>query len=549
MYRVLGLSLLSLLPGVALADFFFQHGGHTYQLVTTPTSWSSAKTNAENSTFNGFPGYLAIIETEAENAAIYSALQSQIASSAFAATSAEDGGGSAYVWLGANDLDTEGQWIWAPTGDPFWSGNQSGVSVSSRYNNWGVDGGSRNEPDNFENQDAAGMALQTWPNPALNAGFVLGTAGQWNDVDAANQLYYLIEYETDSGSGPSPSPEGYINSYRYPDNYDVVSAVPRGCLSELPNARDIPQGQVIAAGTVSQDFIPEGASQRSVNVRVTVWRHGCHDPNRSAILVHFSLPNGISDALAEQIRMRPMMALRDDQGEDIPLVAYHWNHGVEGALGAKTGVRGFDADAFDDGVTYVLDTPAYGSVSAEQLDQLIDRYNAGGQLRIGWGSQTVLVNVNAYTPSADKPQLTAPVFTGRMTGQWIADGLPATGLVLQVGEVPKQDRNYVFAIWFTYLDGKPIWVAANKDIDQGVNEVTLDMAYFEGGELFNRPGDFSGTDISAEILGTMTLRVVNCNQIEAVTNFSGSGLGTSTLNLQRLIRIAGYDCDGTQSIL
>ena len=151
-------------------------------------------------------------------------------------------------------------------------------------------------------------------------------------------------------------------------------------------------------------------------------------------------------------------------------------------------------------------------------------------------------------PDRDRPQSNSAVFTGRMTGQWVADGLPATGLLLQVGEVPRQDRNYLFAIWFTYLDGRPIWIASNKDISINTSEVTLDMAYYEGGKLFNRPREFSGSDINGQILGTMTVRVINCNEIEVETDFTTSGLGSSSLTMNRLIRIAGYDCDGTQAV-
>ena len=536
-----------LLSETSLASFFFEFNGHTYQVVTTPLTWSAARLGASSSTFNGAKGYLAIIESQAENAAIYQQLQSNISSGTFALTTAADGGGSAYVWIGANDIASEGEWVWDETGTQFWSGNQSGVASGGLYNNWGTDGGTQNEPDNTNQQDAGAIALQTWPNPSLNAGFVLGSAGQWNDVDVSNTLYSVIEY--DVASTPGPGGDDSPESYRFPDNFGVVSAVPRGCISELPNETTLPSSQILIDGTVNQEVNkPNEAGVQNVPVRLRVWRYGCHDPNRSAVMINFSLPSGAPEELLEQIEMRPSIVLRDGQG-DIPLTPYHWDHGAEGVLSMSTGRRGYTQETFLSGVTYVLDTPAFGgAVSSEVLDNFIERYNAGGQLRIVWETKTLLTDLPRYDPDRDRPQSNSAVFTGRMTGQWVADGLPATGLLLQVGEVPRQDRNYLFAIWFTYLDGRPIWIASNKDISINTSEVTLDMAYYEGGKLFNRPSEFSGSDINGQILGTMTVRVINCNEIEVETDFTTSGLGSSSLTMNRLIRIAGYDCDGTQAV-
>ena len=97
-------------------------------------------------------------------------------------TTAPDGGGAAYVWLGGNDRTIEGNWVWdsysTGTGQ-FWQGSRTGTVVGGLYNNWG------NEPDNFNNQDALGFALSSWP---------FGVTGEWNDVDENNNLYFIVEY-------------------------------------------------------------------------------------------------------------------------------------------------------------------------------------------------------------------------------------------------------------------------------------------------------------------------------------------------------------------
>ena len=98
-------------------------------------------------------------------------------------TVAPDGGGGSYVWLGGNDLAEEGTWIWDGDNDgngtQFWQGAADGAPVGGLYNNWG------NEPDDWNGQDALGLSLNGWP---------LGVAGEWNDVDETNSLYFVIEY-------------------------------------------------------------------------------------------------------------------------------------------------------------------------------------------------------------------------------------------------------------------------------------------------------------------------------------------------------------------
>ena len=118
-------------------------------------------------------------------------------SAEFGQPDAPDGGGGAYVWLGATDRVTENTWLWDGdndgVGDPFWQGRVDGSPVGGLYNNWG------REPDDYNGQDAAGICLNRWP---LSSGSLGGT-GQWNDVDEYNNLYYLIEFDA------VPEPAGF----------------------------------------------------------------------------------------------------------------------------------------------------------------------------------------------------------------------------------------------------------------------------------------------------------------------------------------------------
>ncbi|TWT87410.1 hypothetical protein Mal64_29490 [Pseudobythopirellula maris] len=181
---------LAALASSAQADFMFYHDGHSYLTVTsTPSTWAGAAADAASREFGGFTGALARIDNEAENDAIYTAMKLNIPIGDHSLTTAPDGGGGAYVWIGATDRALEGQWIWDGDGDGagdlFWQGDENGVAAGGLYEDWGTTG-AQNEPDDFSNnQDAAGISLNGWP---------LGLAGQWNDVAESNTLFYVVEF-------------------------------------------------------------------------------------------------------------------------------------------------------------------------------------------------------------------------------------------------------------------------------------------------------------------------------------------------------------------
>lgn len=157
--------------------FSFEFNDVPYQVVKENKTWAEAAACAVER-----GGFLAEIVSQAQQDAIFTQID-QNAGINPANTVAPDGGGGSYVWLGGNDIATEGEWIWDGDNDgkaiQFWQGDTAGNPVGGLYNNWGI------EPDNFNNQDALAISLNGWP---------LGDAGQWNDVDDSNSLYYLIEF-------------------------------------------------------------------------------------------------------------------------------------------------------------------------------------------------------------------------------------------------------------------------------------------------------------------------------------------------------------------
>lgn len=306
-----------------------------------------------------------------------------------------------------------------------------------------------------------------------------------------------------------------------PSNFTTLVPVPQGCLSIWPSVRAIPEDESLFFNQEVQ--ISQDGKAGSFQVRV--WRIGCHEPDRSAIAVNFKHVGGSKD-----IRY-PSSHLVDGDGERIsaPMLA-----------GAQQGeMASFDSTIpslqFEEGPIFILNT-----------DELPAFYNDHLILELDWGSgQTLQIPVFFYDPDVDSPQFAEPRLHGRYTGQWTSAELPRSGLVLQIGEV-QPDRNFVFAIWFTYLEGEPIWVVGNADFEVDSNAVDIEMLRLEGGGFVTAPGTFMPGDVDAEIIGTMTIEANHCNSINVDMDFSSSGLGTQTLELGRLIRIAGYDCDQTQ---
>ncbi len=177
--------------------FSFTFQAKKYEIIKEKKSWTDA---AACAVLRG--GYLAQINSKTEQDSIYNQIKNKAGISS-SYTTVNDGGGIAYVWIGATDKKTEGVWLWDGNNDNsganFWNGQGNagtgtGAIVNGAFVNWGgKSNGAAKEPDNYlSNQNAAGIALASWP---------YGIAGEWNDIDMANTLYYVIEYDSSSTTG------------------------------------------------------------------------------------------------------------------------------------------------------------------------------------------------------------------------------------------------------------------------------------------------------------------------------------------------------------
>jgi len=186
----------------------FEYLGKIYEVVKEKQAWLDAAACAVER-----GGYLVEINDQAEQDAVYDAIiNGAEVSSRY--TTVNNGGGIAYVWIGATDKSREGVWLWDGDGDnrgpEFWTGQgangtNNGAAVDGAFFNWGGKSkGTAQEPDNWSGQDQAAIGLAGWPAGSTT----LGVAGEWNDIIGSSKIYYVIEYDSLSSG---------INNYEKPE--------------------------------------------------------------------------------------------------------------------------------------------------------------------------------------------------------------------------------------------------------------------------------------------------------------------------------------------
>ena len=179
----------ALIAGLLAADpdlHYSEETGKFYKTVGTSEKWSDALTRATTTTLEGVAGQLVTIRSAEENALVDS-----IRAASF---------GTAWIWLGASDVDAEGVWRWydgATAGDTFWNGAIDGEPVGDQYVNWHVD----DPNDNGSGEHVAVLAEGTWRDNRDSA--FMRSIIEW-DADAvlagSQSLTYSITSQTVDGA-------------------------------------------------------------------------------------------------------------------------------------------------------------------------------------------------------------------------------------------------------------------------------------------------------------------------------------------------------------
>ncbi|MFS4491425.1 C-type lectin domain-containing protein [Maribacter sp. 2308TA10-17] len=156
---------------------FLPSSSHYYEFISAPgISWTDAEIAASNRTYFGLQGYLATLTSQAE--ADFSGQQA-----------------SGFGWIGANDVNVEGEWRWVTgpeAGTQFWNGAAGGTELT--FANW--NGG---EPNDYPNNAVPGE--ENYAHIA-DASVIRGGApvGSWNDLP-------------NGGGGGAYAAQGYVVEY------------------------------------------------------------------------------------------------------------------------------------------------------------------------------------------------------------------------------------------------------------------------------------------------------------------------------------------------
>jgi uncharacterized repeat protein (TIGR02543 family) len=153
------------LPGAN--EYYDANSGHYYKFVSTPASWENARDAAERLILFGQRGYLAEVNTAAENNFIGTE------------TTALN------VWIGASDRITEGTWIWEGATSTYPRPVGSGTSSRGRNGNFASwASGEPNDHPWFSSVIREDCAVTNWS----------GARGMWNDWPCPIAQSYLVEF-------------------------------------------------------------------------------------------------------------------------------------------------------------------------------------------------------------------------------------------------------------------------------------------------------------------------------------------------------------------
>jgi len=314
---------------------------------------------------------------------------------------------------------------------------------------------------------------------------------------------------------------------------DLSTQFPPGCLSiDIPTEPDSPDSLLVSQ---TVDMPAVGSDQLDEPVAVNIWRVACADEGFSVVLIRLDPQSGSPNVLVPR-------AYAEAGNVELPLHEAQLLK-IPGA-GNVSAAGGFIPP---DGGTWMLGANPVAQDGSTLF--LPEDYNQAFTLELNWGNYSdaqpggITFLLDQFEPELDPPQFEEPVLNGRFSGQWVLEGAPRQGLVLQIAE--RVDDNFVFAIFFTYLDGEPVWVVGNSAA--GITEpgaVTIEnMLTLSGGAFMTDPNQPAREDIPQTPAGSITIEVIDCNRIRVNYDFTPLGQGTGSIELDRLVRIAGYDCN------
>lgn len=284
---------------------------------------------------------------------------------------------------------------------------------------------------------------------------------------------------------------------------------------------------VLADGNILINSTDEPSA---VTARITVYRYGCADENRSLLMMRFEVLDD-DDGIIELGEMPDLFA-RIGQ-DDIPIRASEEPNSWVDYAGGRFYVEGAV-------LLFVLDIPTPLSLGFD-ADLFLSpaMYNGGFTLLFD-----VQANDNDYTvpiPAYDNGlQPSSLPFSGRLSGIWVLVGAADQGIVLSFSELPNNlEQGLIFFSFYTFdQDGKNVWFVGNALFDHGDSMVEFELQLVSDGAFL---GDKTATRTAA---GTAKLTARHCNLLVLEYNLTDVGLGQGTVNVTRIFgaETAGYTC-------
>jgi len=320
---------------------------------------------------------------------------------------------------------------------------------------------------------------------------------------------------------------------------DLNTPFPPGCLSIDIPSQPRTDDSVLVEQTLA---VPSLNSQTlDAQVRLTIWRVACADEGFSVVLLRLqhlegpviTVPHLWAEAGSVEVPRHAAQLL------GIP---------GSGPVGA-TGEFLFQGERR----TWMLtvEPVRFNDADSNAPFFLPENYNETFTLELTWESLTPAADsfftfqIARFEPDLDPPQFDQTVLNGRYSGMWERPGAERQALLLQIAELI--DSNFVFAIFFTYLDGQPTWVTGNSSPEAAQpGPVTMDpMVTLSQGAFItdeDQPPK-EQVDQTQTKAGSMSIEAIDCNTIRVDYDFTELGKGTGSMELNRAIRIAGYDCN------
>jgi len=316
---------------------------------------------------------------------------------------------------------------------------------------------------------------------------------------------------------------------------DLSTPFPPGCLSidlpEQPRSQD----SVLVDSNVSAPTVNSNSLNGSIQLQI--WRVACDDDEFSVVLVRMRQIGGEDPIVVPTV-------FADAGDVDVPL------HQGQLQLLPGSGNVGASGDIITTGgTTWMLAVDPF-PLQGDGLF-LPEDYNDLFTVEFNWAQFATAPTagrrflLDQFEPTLDSPQFEQPVLNGRYSGQWVREGAERQGLVLQIAE--RVDENFVFAIFFTYLDGEPVWVVGNTApavVEPG--PVIIPMSTLENGAFITDSSQPPRDQVVSSEAGDIEIEVLDCNRLRVNYDFAPLGKGSGSIELDRAVRIAGYDCNPWQ---